>query len=107
MSPETRLAAHVGQAERHVRKARQLWDPSSVSGCAECAEELRHAVAEMEAACAAGGEGRATPGTKGRIERLQSDIEMLARLVDSAIAFCRGLEWNAVPQEAARSEMRG
>ena len=107
MSQESGLLVHVAEAERQVRQARQAWNPSSVSGCAECAEALRQAVTEMEAACAAGAEGAAARGVRARIERLQADIDMLARLVDSAIAFCRGLEWSAVREEAAPSEMRG
>ena len=107
MTPQAGLLAHVARAEGHVRKARQSWDPTSLSGCAECAEALRLAVAEMEAACATAAGGPPAPGAKARIERLRSEIDVLARLVDSAIAFCRGLEWRTVQEEVAHSDVQG
>lgn len=109
MSRDTGITGFLARAEGHVRQARKSWDATSISGCAECAEGLRLAVAEMEGACAAAQQGPAPAGTQTRLERLGTDVDQLSRLVDSAMAFYRGLEWS-VPQEqeqAAHSELRG
>ena len=109
MNRDSGITEFLARAESHVRQARKSWDATSVSGCAECAEGLRLAVAEMEGACAAAAQGPAPEGSQTRLERLRSDVDQLSRLVDSAMAFYRGLEWS-VPQEqeeAAHSELRG
>ena len=108
MSRDSGITAYLARAEGHVRQAQKSWDATSLSGCAECAEGLRLAVAEMEGACAAL-QGPPPAGTGRRLERLRSDVDQLSRLVDSAMAFYRGMEWSVAqgPEEAAHSELRG
>jgi hypothetical protein len=109
MSRDSGITAYLARAEGHVRQAQKSWDATSLSGCAECAQGLRLAVAEMEGACAVALQGPPPAGTETRLERLRSDVDQLSRLVDSAMAFYRGMEWSVaqLPEEAAHSEMRG
>lgn len=109
MTRDTGITGYLARAEGHVRQARKSWDATSISRCAECAEGLRLAVAEMEGACAAAPRGPAPAGTQIRLERLRGDVDQLSRLVDSAMAFYRGMEWSVaqVQEEAAPSELRG
>lgn len=88
---ETGLLDHLTRTERYVRKARKYWDASSVARCMECAEALRRATKEMEAACQAAAKGLRSTGVKTRLERLRGEVDALAGLVDAAIAFSRGL----------------
>lgn len=109
MNRDGGITGFLARAESHVRQARKSWDATSISACAECAEGLRLAVAEMEGACAAAAQGPVPDGTQIRLERLRSDVDQLSRLVDSAMAFYRGLEWSVAqePEPVAHSELRG
>ena len=109
MSRDSGITQSLARAEGHVRQARKSWDATSIPACAECAEGLRLAVAEMESVCAAAPRGSAPAGTQIRLERLRADVDQLSRLVDSAMAFYRGLEWSVAQEqpEAAPSELRG
>ena len=109
MTHDTGITGFLARAEGHVRQARKSWDATSLSACAGCADGLRLAVAEMEGACAAAPQGPAPAGTQIRLQRLQTDVDQLSRLVDSAMAFYRGMEWTVAqaPEEAAPSELRG
>ena len=107
MSGEAGVLARITAAEGHIRNARQAWDPSSVPGCAECAEELQQATSAMQAALEATAAGPAPSGTRARLDRLRSDVEVLSRLVDAAIAFSRGLALRSTSAEIVGSEVRG
>lgn len=107
MRGETALMAHIARAENQVSAARQSWNATSPSGCAECAQALERAVSELESACAAAAEGPAPESARARIEQLRRELDLFGRLVDSATAFCRGLEWIAAGTEAAHSDLRG
>ncbi|MBZ5575432.1 MAG: hypothetical protein LAP40_02600 [Acidobacteriia bacterium] len=107
MTTDTALVRHVARAEEYVADARSCWNPSRIASCGECAEALRRAVAEMEAACAAAAQGPAPAGVEMRIGRLRSEVDGLARLVDSAMAFCRGLAVQTESGELVHSEMEG
>ena len=106
MTPETGILAHIARAEDLVRDARGAWDPTSLTGCAGCAEALRRAVAEMQAACEIAVQGQAPPEAKARLERLWNDVNALASLVDAAMAFSRGLDLHS-GEELAHSEVEG
>ena len=107
MTAQTELLARITLAEGHIRNARHAWDPSSISASAECAEHLQQAIAEMNAACQAASNGPAAPGASQRLARLRSDVEVLSRLVDAAIAFGRGLALRTGGEESVCSEVRG
>lgn len=107
MTPENRLLAHIATAEAHVRIAREVWDPSSISACAQCGAQLQQAISEMSAASEAVGAGPAPAGSQARLNRLRADVEGLSRLVDAAIAFGRGLALRSAGVEPAGSEREG
>jgi hypothetical protein len=109
MNRDAGITGYLARAEGHVRQARKSWDATSLSGCAQCAEDLRLAVAEMEGACTAAPQGPPPAGTQVRLDRLRTDVDQLSRLVDSAMAFYRGLEWSVTQEqeEVAHSELRG
>jgi len=99
------LLAHIARAEGYVAEASRAWDPASVSCCTACAAALERAVAEVQAAGAAAARGAAAPGARTRLERLRSEVERLARLVDAALAFCRGFALRAGDEPLAPSGM--
>ena len=108
MTAEAGFGAHLSRAEGRVRNARQCWDPSSLSGCEKCAEQLQHAVDEMTAAYQSAAAGWADKAARARLERLRGEAEVLSRLVDSAMAFSRGLALRTASEEqAVRSELKG
>lgn len=107
MSGEAGVLARITAAEGHIRNARQSWDPSSLSACAECAEQLQQATSAMQAAVEATAAGPTPSGTRARLERLRSEVEVLSRLVDAATAFNRGLALRATSAEIIGSEVRG
>ena len=107
MTSEADLIPYVLQAERHVQRARQSWDPTSLAGCEECSGYLQKAIDEMAAAQRAAAQTPAGPGVKARLIRLRNEVEVLSRLVDSATAFSRGLALRTVSGEAVHSELRG
>ena len=102
----TGLLAHVRRAEEYVGEARKVWDPRNASACAECVEVLHLAVAEMEAACAVAAAGPVVEGAAKRIEQLRGEVDRFARLVDGAMAFCRGLAMTTEAEELASSELK-
>ena len=106
MSGDTGLLAHVRRAEEYVGDARRTWDPRNASACAECVEALHLAVAEMEAACAVAAAGPVVDGVARRIEQLRSEVDQFPRLVDAAMAFCRGLPMMAEAEELASTELK-
>lgn len=99
------LMTHLERAEGHVRNAGQSWDATDISRCADCAEHLRQAAEEIQAAQQFTGEA-ALPATdlaakaKDRLQRLHGSVNRLGRLVDSAIAFHRGLALDTGMDEA-------
>ena len=101
------LMAHIARAENYVSAARQSWNATSPAGCAECAQALERAISELESASAAAAEGPAAEGARERIEQLRRELDLFGRVVDSATAFCRGLEWIGAGTEAAPSDLRG
>jgi len=101
------LLTHIARAEGYVADARSAWDPTQMSSCAECEEYLRRAVAEMEAACEAAAQAQAEAGAEIRIKRLRGEVDGLARTVDAAMAFCRGLALRTESEELAHSEVEG
>lgn len=87
---------HLQRAEEHVESARRSWDATDISRCAECVEYLRQAAGEIQAAQQFTGEAalqahEPAAQAKDRLQRLQGSMNRLSRLVDSAIAFHRGL----------------
>jgi hypothetical protein len=110
MTADTGLMAYVVRAEGYVRNARQCWNPTNLSSCEQCGEQLRQAIEVMQAARQAAAGGPATPGAKARLERVRNEVETLSRLVDSAMAFSRGLALRMVSmigEEAAHSDLKG
>ncbi|HLK49908.1 MAG TPA: hypothetical protein VKT49_17315 [Bryobacteraceae bacterium] len=101
------LLAHIAQAEGHVRNARRSWDPTKSEGCEQCAEHLRKAVEFMLFARQAAAGGTALPGAKAQLTRLHHEVEVLSRLVDSAIAFSRGLALRLISEEPVHAELKG
>lgn len=107
MTGGTNMLAHIERAEVYVSEAGKLWNPTDESHCLDCTEALRLAVAEMEAACSAAAAGSVVEGAEERIGRLRADVDQLARRVDAAMAFCRGLALRSASDETARSEELG
>ena len=106
------LMTHLQRAEEHVQTARQSWDATDISRCAECVEHLRQAAGEIQAAQQSIGEA-ALPASglaalaNARLERLHSSVNRLGRLVDAAIAFHRGLAIDTGMEEAMSSKGNG
>lgn len=107
MTAEGGLHGYISRAEIHVGNARRNWDPSSLAGCARCADHLQKAIDEMNGAQKAATQAPAAPGTKARLVRLRNEVEVLSRLVDSATAFSRGLALRTMSEEAVQSEVKG
>ena len=107
MSRDGGLLDRIARAEAAVANASRSWDPTSASACANCAEALGQAVVEMEAACAAAAKGPAVAGTQARLKQLQVNVNSLARLVDAAMAFNRGLALQAGEEQLTHSEVEG
>lgn len=107
MTSQSPLLIHIGLAEEYVGNARQSWDPSNLRQCFECSSHLDQAIEEMKAACEAAAGGPVPPGTKARLGRLRGEVEVLSRLVDSAIAFGRGLMIRDTGAPAIAAELRG
>ena len=107
MTSEAGLLAYIAQVEVHIRNARRSWNPVSLAGCEKCAEQLQQAVEIMQAAQEAATRGSMAPGAKARLSSLRSEVEVLSRLVDSAMAFSRGLALRVASEEAVHAELRG
>lgn len=112
MRHHTDLMTHLQLAEDHVRNARESWDATDISRCAECLEHLQQAAAEIQAAqqfTAEGAVQAAEPAArvKHRLQQLQGSVNRLGRLVDAAIAFHRGLALHTGMDEAVCSEGHG
>ena len=107
MTAETGLLGYITQAEAHIRNSRRSWDPTSLQGCEECSEQLRQAVELMLAARQAAARGETVPEAQARLTRLHSEVEVLSRLVDSAIAFSRGLALRMISEEPVHAELKG
>jgi hypothetical protein len=61
----------------------------------------------MEAACASAAGTAPAPQSRARLSELQKDVDGLARLVDAAMAFCRGLELHNSAEEMVSTELKG
>ena len=107
MIPDGGLPVYIAQAEGHVRNARRYWDPSNLSSCEQCAGQLQRAVEIMTAAQETAKHGPAVPGAKERLSRMRNEVELLARLVDSAMAFSRGLALRLASEEVVHSDLKG
>jgi hypothetical protein len=110
MKPHPYLMTHLQRAEDHVQRARQSWDATDISRCAECLEHLRQAAGEIQAAQQYTNEAAlpaAEPAAEARdrLQRLHLSVNRLGRLVDSAIAFHRGLALQSGMEEAVSSEI--
>ncbi len=95
-----------------MRNARQSWDATDISRCAECLDNLRQAAGEMQAAQQFIGEAalqaaEPTAKAKDRLQRLHGTVDRLGRLVDAAIAFHRGLALHTGMDEAVSSKGNG
>jgi hypothetical protein len=96
MTHHPHLMTHLQRAEDHVQCARQSWDATDITRCAECLEHLRRAAGEIQAAQQFAGEpalqvAGPVAKAKDRLQQLHASVNRLGRLVDSAIAFHRGL----------------
>lgn len=107
MTADAGVLAFIARAEAHIQNARRWWDPTSLSGCADCALELQAAIQVMNTACEAATTVTAVPEAAVRLERLRGEVERLSRLVDAAIAFGRGLALRSATEELAISEVKG
>jgi len=107
MSAERGFLACIAAAEGHIRNARRSWDPTSLAGCAECSDQLGQAIDAMKAAGEAVVGGLAPSGSKGRLDRLRGDVEVLSRLVAAAIAFNRGLALRTGSESFTFAEVAG
>jgi hypothetical protein len=107
MTAETGLLACILQAEGHVRNARRYWDPANLFSCEQCAEQLQQAIELMTAAQQAAARGAAAIGARTRLTQLRGEVEVLSRLIDSAMAFSRGLALRMASQEPVHSELKG
>lgn len=107
MTADAGVLTFIARAEAHIQNARRRWDPTSLSGCADCALELQAAIQVMNTACEAATTVTAVPEAAVRLERLRGEVERLSRLVDAAIAFGRGLALRSATEELAISEVKG
>jgi hypothetical protein len=110
MKPHPHIMTHLQRAEDHVQNARQSWDATDISRCAQCLEHLRQAAGEIQAAQQFAGEtalqaSEPAAKAKDRLQRLHGSVNRLGRLVDSAIAFHRGLALQSGMDEAVSSEV--
>ena len=95
-----RVMASVERAAGYVDRARRNWDSSVLAECTACVAELEQAQAALREVQKEAISGSA-PEAAARLERVREDLAVLARLVDAAIAFHRGLVLHsgAVPTE--------
>lgn len=106
------LITHLQRADDHLRNARQSWDATDISRCAECLEHLQQAAGEIQAAqqftaeAALQAAGLAAQA-KQRLQQLRGSVGRLGRLVDSAVAFHRGLALHTGMDEAVCSKGEG
>jgi len=107
VTPKGGLLDRIARAEAAVERARRSWNPTKASACGECADALREAIEEMEAGCEAAAKGPAAAGAHARLKQLRADVNSLARLVDAAMAFNRGLALHSVEEQLTRSEVEG
>lgn len=92
MTGRSAIPDGIARAERLVTTALHYWDAASLTRCSECGEKLARAIEEMRTAQSAGPlEPRAAAGMAERVKKIQVDIGRLARMVDAAAAFNRGL----------------
>ncbi len=107
MSADSGFLACIAAAEGHIRNARESWDPANLSACAECADQLQHAIGAMNVASEAANGGLAPLGSKARLGRLRSEVQVLSSLVDAALAFNRGLGLRTCGGQLASAEVTG
>ena len=88
-----RLPELVASVEYLVRNAQNRWDPSSPAGCEECCQALAAAAQELQALQAEAGRSRtgSLKSVRERLRQIRAEVDQLARQVDAAAAFCRGL----------------
>jgi hypothetical protein len=91
----------IERAAGCVDRARRNWDSSVLAECTACVAELEQAEAALRTVQKEAGSGSA-PEAAARLECVREDLAALARLVDAAIAFHRGLALHsgAVPTES-------
>ena len=107
MTAENGIFAYIARAEDHLRRARQSWDPSSLSGCEQCNRHLQGAIEMMQAAQQSASRNPVAPSARARLVRLRNEVETLSRLIDSAAAFARGLALRVGSEELVPSELKG
>ena len=107
MTAANGIFAYIARAEDHLRRARQSWDPCSLSGCEQCNRHLQDAIEMMQGARQSASRHPAAPGARARLVRLRDEVETMSRLVDSAIAFSRGLALRVAGEELVHSELKG
>jgi hypothetical protein len=107
MTPGDNLLASIAQAEKCVEDARRHWNAASVEQCEQCAEQLHHAIELMLSIRQAAAQSAAIPDAKVRLQCLRDNLEELSRLVDSAMAFSRGLALRMISEEPVCAELKG
>jgi hypothetical protein len=109
VSQQPYLMTHLQRAEDHVQNARQSWNATDISRCAECLEHLRQAAEEIQAAQQFIGEAALQGATtaRERLQQLHGSVNRLGRLVNSAIAFHRGLALHSGMDEAVSYKGNG
>ena len=103
---------HLQRVEEHAERARQSWDATDVSRCAECLVHLQHAAEEIQAAQqftadAVSPVAGLASQANDRLHRLCGSVNRLGRLVDAAIAFHRAIALQTGMDEAVSSKGNG
>jgi hypothetical protein len=94
MDGRAELRRVLADAQNHVALAVLAWDASERRGCEECRNALEAAVREIRIAERQA--SRMSPDSlrplATTLRRLRAEVRRLGGLVDSALAFARGME---------------
>ncbi len=109
MTPVAELANSLKHAESSLARVVQIWDATNLSACEECLVLLEEIAGHLRAAQPAAGmlSSRAPAGALNHLNGLRDDVRLIGRLVDSAIAFHRGLTIGTSETELVLTEITG
>ena len=109
MTQVVELANNLKHAEASLARVVQIWDATNLSACEECLVLLEEVAGHLRTAQPPTSmlSSRVTTEAVDRLNGLRDDVRLIGRLVDSAIAFQRGLAIRTVVEEPAFTEITG
>ena len=109
MTQAVELANNLKHAEASLARVVQIWDATNLSACEECLVLLEEVAGHLRTAQPQSGTlpSLVTMEAVDRLNGLRDDVRLIGRLVDSAIAFQRGLAIRTVVEEHELTEITG